>query len=128
MTPGLAADCHGDDTPKVPRNSPSNTPEFPQGAALDHEPLALPLSYTGEFGFPRRVDCTSLKFGVTISGRAIERRFLTRLQRSRSGRVTRRVHRLECVADQALGAAEGARHVVTVVEVAEVLSRLESFL
>src|SRR5437867_8812178 len=32
---------------RVPVNSPGNTPEFPQGAALNHEPLALPLSYRG---------------------------------------------------------------------------------
>ena len=32
---------------RFPDSSPSYTPEFPQGAALNHEPPALPLSYAG---------------------------------------------------------------------------------
>jgi hypothetical protein len=32
---------------RFPDSSPSYTPEFPQGAALNHEPTALPLSYRG---------------------------------------------------------------------------------
>jgi len=32
---------------RFPDNSPSYTPEFPQGAALNREPPALPLSYRG---------------------------------------------------------------------------------
>src|SRR5206468_10594520 len=34
---------------RFPDSSPSYTPEFPQGAALNHEPTALPLSYRGPY-------------------------------------------------------------------------------
>ena len=34
---------------RFPDSSPSYTPEFPQGAALNHEPPALPLSYAGPY-------------------------------------------------------------------------------
>src|SRR3989441_2664493 len=64
---------------RFPDSSPSNTPEFPQGAAVD-QPLALPLSYQGSrerfyviaratdrHSMPRRLDHRRNHTGVTAT-------------------------------------------------------------